>query len=248
LYEKLPLKPKYEALSYTWGGEDNKKVINLDGQDFKTFQNLEAALHRLRKKSKMRTLWIDAICINQDDIKERGEQVVQMRQIYEQAEQVLIWLGEPGDGGTVGMKSFATSHASLSNNISIWKMQRKNGIGRSIKESWAAGAVGEVETTFQEAEAGEVAQLLDRPWWQRVWIVQEVVLAKKAVIMCGSDEVSWESVKKRLRPDGVYGLQSLKSSQPLRVFEDTVIEGPYHFPDANYTVLDELQSSWQSGS
>lgn len=245
---KLPLKPKYEALSYTWGGKDNKKVISLDGQDFRTLENLEAALHHLRRPNQTRTLWIDAICINQDDTKELGEQVVQMRQIYEQAERVLVWLGEPGDGGAVGMKSFATSHVSLSNGISMWKMQRKNGIGRSTKEAWAAGAVREAETTFQEAEAGEVAQLLDRPWWQRVWIIQEVVLAKKAVIMCGADEVPWESVKKKLRTDGVYGLQSLINSQPLLVFQNTIIEGPYHFPDANYTLLDDLQSSWRSGS
>ena len=62
-------------------------------------------------------------------------------------------------------------------------------------------------------EVGELAQLLNRKWWHRAWIVQEVVLARKAVIMCGPDEVPWESFAKRVRDD-VFGILGQDMNQP----------------------------------
>ena len=63
-------------------------------------------------------------------------------------------------------------------------MERKNGLSRSLGDRYAAIAAGELN--IKEMENGEAAQLLDRPWWQRVWVVQEIVLAKRAVVVCGS--------------------------------------------------------------
>ena len=88
--------PIFCALSYTWGDQSNPTPILVNGQTFQIGTNLEQALLRLRKKTFSRDLWIDAVCINQQDIEERGSQVSLMRDVYEQASDVLIWLGEHG--------------------------------------------------------------------------------------------------------------------------------------------------------
>jgi hypothetical protein len=94
--------PKYEALPYTWGSEDSQNAILLDGKTFSVRDSLWEALIRLRMPNEERVLWIDAICINQDDISERNQQVRIMPHIYTRAKMVLVWLGSAD--GIEGMK------------------------------------------------------------------------------------------------------------------------------------------------
>ena len=96
---------KFEALSYTWGDASHSSSILLKGQGFRVTKNLEAALRNLRPL--LRTgddvgtnnsyLWVDAICINQQDLRERSEQVLQMPKIYQAAATTIVWLGEVSD-------------------------------------------------------------------------------------------------------------------------------------------------------
>ncbi|KAG4293606.1 hypothetical protein FPRO06_00191 [Fusarium proliferatum] len=92
----LDAAPKYEALSYVWGPPNRTKTIKCNGQDFTITDGLETALRRLRLPGKSRHIWIDQICIDQDSIAERSEQVSIMRHIYSNAEIVNAWLG-PAD-------------------------------------------------------------------------------------------------------------------------------------------------------
>ena len=84
---------KFEALSYEWGKSVWHHCIEVNGQDFRTHANLHAFLMVLRSPTNARTFWADAICINQQDILERNQQVRIMYKIFSQAEQVLSWLG-----------------------------------------------------------------------------------------------------------------------------------------------------------
>ena len=90
--------PKYEALSYTWGSSfKDCHVSFMIGTGVKKIaitKNLEAALLRLRSVEQTRVMWIDQVCINQDDIKERSSQVSRIGLIYSFAFQVCIWTGE----------------------------------------------------------------------------------------------------------------------------------------------------------
>jgi hypothetical protein len=95
--EQLDALPKYEALSYTWGDPNNLKTIYLHGHAHLVRSNLECALRHLRRPSEARVLWIDALCIDQSNLEERSRQVKLMRQIYNQAETVISWLGEAGE-------------------------------------------------------------------------------------------------------------------------------------------------------
>lgn len=87
---------KYDALSYVWGDPKKTRPICVDGYDFNVTENLHAALHRLRCRYE-RFVWIDAICVNQQDQKERGHQVRSMAKIYGKAHRVIVWLGEAAE-------------------------------------------------------------------------------------------------------------------------------------------------------
>ncbi|GAP87007.1 putative heterokaryon incompatibility protein [Rosellinia necatrix] len=96
--------PVYEALSYCWGDAADRRLVFCDGAPFPVTRNLETALRHLRRCGEGkgedggdRVLWVDAICINQNDLAERAHQVGLMRQIYETASRVVIWLGEAKD-------------------------------------------------------------------------------------------------------------------------------------------------------
>ncbi|KAF8853575.1 hypothetical protein BDZ45DRAFT_598307, partial [Acephala macrosclerotiorum] len=90
----LDTEPKYEALSYTWGDTSVTETIFLQGHPFQATVNLVSALRHLRLKDQTRTMWVDAICVDQANILEREQQVPFMRKIYSMAERDLLWLGE----------------------------------------------------------------------------------------------------------------------------------------------------------
>jgi hypothetical protein len=85
---------RYDALSYTWGDETVTDCITVDGLRTNVTKNLYSALVHLRHGSRPRMLWVDALCIDQDNIEERDEQIAKMGSIYSSARRVIIWLGE----------------------------------------------------------------------------------------------------------------------------------------------------------
>lgn len=88
---------QYNALSYTWGGSSHHQSIILEGHNKAVTDNLFNALKQLRRHAGDASIWIDALCINQDDIQERNEQVAMMDSIYKSAKKVLIWLGDANE-------------------------------------------------------------------------------------------------------------------------------------------------------
>lgn len=86
--------PRYEALSYAWGSPEKTKSIMCNSKEIRISGNLHAALSRPQKDESKRILWIDAICIDQDDIVEQGLQVRMMQDILFVAYQVLLWVEE----------------------------------------------------------------------------------------------------------------------------------------------------------
>ncbi len=87
----------YEALSYTWGDNNQTKELIIGGNKLAITSNLDSALRRLRLTHKPRVLWVDAICINQSDVSEKNIQVPLMREIYEFASKTVVWFGEEND-------------------------------------------------------------------------------------------------------------------------------------------------------
>ncbi|KAJ8114391.1 hypothetical protein ONZ43_g4912 [Nemania bipapillata] len=161
---------EFTALSYTWGDPKIRKPISVGGQTLEVTINLFDALRHLRSLQKTRTLWVDAVCINQEDLEERSKQVLRMRDIYTCAKTVEVWLGPADDDDFAAME-----------------LVRKLGaIVSDPEESLAKGFYNEYQQafldTFESAEPKEVralCQLFKRPWWTRVWVVQELTLANQ---------------------------------------------------------------------
>lgn len=95
--------PSYTALSYVWGENTDRKSILANGTTLRVTQNLFLALEQLTHSEQNQALWIDAICINQDEPDEKSWQVGLMRDIYQQATTVVIWLGPATPLSNVGM-------------------------------------------------------------------------------------------------------------------------------------------------
>ena len=167
---------EYEALSYTWGEPCKNHTIYIDETPFKVTKNLYFALRFLRKSSFSRTLWIDAICINQIDIDERNHQVRHMRGIYAGAHQVLAWLGEPDEDTDRAMDVLLHLSESGYNYADI---------SAHIDSTDEYEDVIKLKKLYAPVFTG-IRKLLKRPWWNRVWIVQETSVApKRPLAGCG---------------------------------------------------------------
>ncbi|RBA15907.1 hypothetical protein FPRO05_12128 [Fusarium proliferatum] len=148
---------EYEALSYVWGNPKDCRSITIDGKEKDITKNLESALRHLRHRNRPRTVWADALCINQDDLQEKTLQVRQMGNIYSKASQVLVWLG-PEDNKTSAV---------------------------DIIQKFAADRELHWNNTGDEWKLFQLYFFLSKDWWSRVWTVQELVLAKRVVYHCG---------------------------------------------------------------
>lgn len=158
----------YEALSYTWGDEPHTHSIKLNNNVLSISRNLWTALKQIRSRSSTRTLWIDAICINQQDIPERNAQVQRMGSIYKGAKQVLVWLGDEQDGSDYAMDPRGMKFSGIVT-TSQW--------ARMVAPRWEA-----------------FSRITMRSWWKRVWIIQEVAVAKKVLVLCGKKSIKWEEL------------------------------------------------------
>ncbi|KAK4155829.1 heterokaryon incompatibility protein-domain-containing protein [Chaetomidium leptoderma] len=149
------------------------------------------------------SIWIDALCINQADTAEKNAQVPLMSRIYRQAEQVPIWLGPENDRGGL--------HAIRELGVLFREQVREAQGGGLAVGGWVEGFVrtGE-EGARQQSRVGFDFEAIwrvfrARSWWRRVWIIQEVALARKAVVLCGADpavvaaSVPWEDVSECVR-------------------------------------------------
>jgi hypothetical protein len=133
----------YEALSYFWGDQDNRQYIVVDNQKLAVGQNLYGALSRLRDHDFTRILWIDAICIDQQNDKEKEAQIQMMALIYAQARCVLVWLGEAADGSDQVLEKIRLA--------SLRVPEYPNDVGEKVIDE-------------------EIPALLIRPWFKRMWV------------------------------------------------------------------------------
>ncbi|KAF8852215.1 HET-domain-containing protein, partial [Acephala macrosclerotiorum] len=175
----------YVALSYTWGDAEKTYEIIVNGSRLAVTKNLYHALWYLRCQDQDRILWIDAICINQNDHRERGHQVQQMGSIYNKAERVVIWLGLPTYDTDLIMDFMKKlEEESLKHTCNNWKTS-----DQAWANIWSVIQAG-FSRDLLDGQRGGLKSLLARSWFRRVWILQEVANARAAEIVCGTKSVS----------------------------------------------------------
>lgn len=185
--------PSYCALSYVWGECSEGHKILVDQKDMYVKQKLYEALQHLRSHEETHTFWIDAICINQLDLAEKGAQVRKMQDIYGRSNEILIWLGPEANG--------SASAIALASSISAyWSDQ---GLNLNDAESdFRSRSAADLSTLFDshscrfDSAAVEAFRfLLHRDWFERVWTVQEAAApVRKKNIQCGYSKIEWSSL------------------------------------------------------
>ncbi|KAJ4855732.1 heterokaryon incompatibility protein (HET) domain-containing protein [Trichoderma breve] len=206
---KLNDDPSFEALSYCWGDATDKLLIFCNGVPFPVTKNLESALRHLRQTEDERTLWIDAICINQDNIPERNYQVSIMKDIYRKARHVVIWLGDAGEDlygpnkkklMNQRLAAAKRRHELAKSTMGIGEVNSDAAISGTTVQSPAAshrrvdvtdGAEADDKSDATSKEITAFFRLLLRPWFSRCWVVQEACLAQEASVQCGNKSIGW---------------------------------------------------------
>lgn len=217
--------PAYEALSYTWGKIVRHLPISVtiagesveDEKALFATPQLIMALKRLRFSSGSRFLWIDQLCIDQENDEEKGPQIQLMADIYKKANRVVMWLGEDpehfvyepvfgeeADSELIGdmIKIFAESPVEILTEdlrlarvlIDVRPLTHRNSI--------------------EQRRLTAILEVLNRPWFRRAWVFQEASLAQKLQIQYGSLEVQFEDFKRVI--DAVSALEWSTGVQKTR--------------------------------
>ncbi|KAE9381310.1 hypothetical protein N431DRAFT_298421, partial [Stipitochalara longipes BDJ] len=199
-YASLINPPEYTALSYCWGDAGKTKTINI--KHWGTVQissNLDDALWHLCymeesdpfRHGKGIIVWVDALCINQEDAVERSQQVRQMRQIYSRAKEVISWVP--------CQESEAVAYL-IKNQFHRDNYETTG----QVQKAQPPRASYNVHLEFEECEDKRKVwmkrgwKILDKffrqAYWRRVWVIQEVAVAAKAKVLCGRYEITWEDI------------------------------------------------------
>lgn len=187
--------PDFEALSYTWGSFSRTATVMVYSGLISTVDtkpsvlpigaSLSEALRYLRLRDQGRVVWIDALCINQDDLEERGHQVGRMAHIYSRARKVVAWLGPDFDGAVKALQGLK----HVGDQVEI------------ITSKYFARSPGASEPTwhdtrepvpFDDSFWTAVINLIQRPWFSRFWVIQEIHMGNmRSFLKCGTHEIPW---------------------------------------------------------
>ncbi|KAN0101428.1 HET domain containing protein [Hyaloscypha variabilis] len=187
--------PSYEALSYCWGDQNDRIPIDCNGSGgLAITRNLHSALLSLRLPNRPRLIWADAICINQEDVKERSSQILLMKDIYRLAFAVIVWLGGPIEVDGKELWPIPPLLEAAEKNLKRTELPLRHGnkswVQRVFRSDYTIN--GDLFDKEWNAIIKSLVLLLHRPWFLRTWIIQEVAFATRAIVTCGKYSVNWE--------------------------------------------------------
>lgn len=164
----LNVASRYIALSYAWGDTSYTKALRVNDQDVEVSASLHDALHAIAASKaghEQILVWADALCINQSNLEERNRQVLLMTSIYQNAQSVAIWLGARRKDDELAQTFLQDLHLSDDPKLVLYKAERK--------------------TLFA------VASLFSRPYWSRIWVMQEIYNARNVDVYYGPFVDPW---------------------------------------------------------
>ena len=193
--EKFPADgpyPQYNALSYTWGlnteNPSTSRAVQFGEKRLPVLDSLQSFFQALRSRGTLLDgtwWWIDSICIDQKCIRERSEQVAWMKQIYQNAHQVVVWLGEQSDDSDCALnfilflddwnrETYTAEYALM--------IERKENMRKILQKD-------QYQTHWTA-----LRNFFLRRWWGRVWTTQEFVIPSSAAFWCGPRQISGEAI------------------------------------------------------
>ncbi|CAJ0548656.1 Ff.00g022690.m01.CDS01 [Fusarium sp. VM40] len=214
LQDQANSKIVFEALSYAWGDQHFPATATVEDTagkpigSIKLGGNLATALEYLRYEQETRTLWVDAICINQNDEYEKSAQVLRMSSIYRDCSRVVIWLGPKEKDTEELFSSLARVGRKVEWTTSGFIMASPDSKGD--EETWYHY---KAPVPFSDDVWLAIATLSERPWFHRVWTVQEAVVANRFSIVQSSDlTISWPLFRR-----GTLGMMDKENMPSLRI-------------------------------
>lgn len=202
-------RPAYAAISYTWGpnpkhirstntssssassttpSDPYTRLIRVNGRPFRVRVNLWNLLYHLRQRGESRFLWVDALCIDQENLEERNFHVQRMSKIYENSQKTFVWLGLPSDDRRQArvlefvheMALFCRKgHGSVEMGQRIF---REKYLNEGLSQRWM-----------------NMLELCRGTYWTRTWIIQEFVQASNLEVMCGMASLDWKDFEDAVR-------------------------------------------------
>ncbi len=200
------VRSKYLAISYYAGDPNDTVPIAVNGMRFNVFATLGTAIRHVRLAEldvgdQKQLLWTDQICINQSDFPERAHQVGFMKDIYEGADRVLVWLGgESGDGRA--LRFLRQQYHRVAGVVDGVNAARPEAARDPPGEAWryASEAIAQEmadhtrDENFVESWTS-VRELIHSPWWSRCWVAQELIVAREAVVIFGPKAMFWHEFR-----------------------------------------------------
>ncbi|PMD65593.1 uncharacterized protein K444DRAFT_659783 [Hyaloscypha bicolor E] len=183
--------PTSSAVSYEWGSNVREHVIFCDDRVLKVTANLSLLLSKCRSLDSSQLLWIDAISINQEDLDERSQQVQLMGKIYKNAAVVLMWIGDqtPYTGDTIPIFRHL---AELLHTFKLKPGRTELDLDPYAREQDLDSFAKEYLRNIRQSPWAGMADLLSRDYFDRLWVIQEIVLSSKAVVVCGNHQIEWK--------------------------------------------------------
>jgi Heterokaryon incompatibility protein (HET) len=203
----------YEALSYCWGSAKKLHTIICNGRRLKITTSLFHGLRCLRLVNDVRAFWVDAISINQNDVDEKSHQVSIMATIYSKALRTVIWLGEATESSRLAF-DFVYRLVEASKTV-----PDPTGFLKSPELYSVCLGMSDVGVVFglpaslplmrliRQPRCAALSELLLRPWFERIWVVQEFFCASNRLVVCGSDVIPWEELAGAIKYALSIGLQ-----------------------------------------
>lgn len=173
----------FTALSYTWGSPDKGHMVFINTRRLAITASLDQALRKLRLSRDVPKLWVDSICINQNDDEERAGQVQRMCEIYKTATSTIIYLGPATELSTACFQSAITSEsASMQTGMEEFPEREP--------EDFRLGGGHQKVRTHREGRK----EILGRSWFTRAWTFQEAVVSRRLWVCCGTICLPWSQL------------------------------------------------------
>ncbi|KAK5126138.1 hypothetical protein LTR85_011493 [Meristemomyces frigidus] len=207
-HASLDAQPQYMAISYAWGKLSFDCILHMDHGYIRITKSLHDALRNFRDEHAQVVLWADAVCIDQAGLKERNHQVSLMARIFSQAEEVLVWLGEATEADHVAFRVIKfLEHTRLQTLVAseLHDVNMDAGLEAVFNDhmlpvlsdsicpccsqriDWREDGLSHAFNTL--------TSVWEKPWFQRLWVVQEVALANTATVYAGSCRVNFTSLE-----------------------------------------------------
>ena len=198
-------RPRYKAISYAWGDPVFPHTLYLPQGQLYITESLHGALRRFRDELKPVRLWADAVCIAQNTVREKNHQVSIMDQIFERAEEVLIWLGEALESdclASFALRIMDSDELGLAwGGVSLEMVEENQKFVSELFQSFPSSAVDVLCPhcrSLVESPAQDLFNVLGlfwaRPWFSRLWVIQEAALAASKTFFYGSHSIAAHSL------------------------------------------------------